>query len=89
MDPIADVASKLEAKVASFVKEHRLPGAAAGIVHGDSLAWFDGEGSLTSPRVAPPKSRRSIASPRSRRPSRAPRSCSCATRACSIWMTRR
>ena len=44
MDPIADVASKLEAKVASFVKEHRLAGAAAGIVHGDSLAWFDGVG---------------------------------------------
>lgn len=44
MDPIGDVASKLEAKVASFVKEHRLAGAAAGIVHGDSLAWFDGVG---------------------------------------------
>ena len=44
MDPIEDVASKLEAKAASFVKEHRLPGAAVGIVHGDSLAWFGGVG---------------------------------------------
>ncbi len=44
MDPIGDVASKLEAKAASFVKEHRLAGAATGIVHGDSLAWFDGAG---------------------------------------------
>ena len=44
MDPIGDVASKLEAKAASFVKEHRLAGAATGIVHGDSLAWFDGVG---------------------------------------------
>jgi CubicO group peptidase (beta-lactamase class C family) len=44
MDPIGDVAAKLQAKVASFVKEHRLAGAAAGIVHGDSLVWFGGAG---------------------------------------------
>jgi len=44
MEPIGDVASKLEAKAASFVKEHRLAGAAVGIVHGDSLAWFGGVG---------------------------------------------
>jgi CubicO group peptidase (beta-lactamase class C family) len=44
MGPIEDVASKLEAKAASFVKEHRLAGAATGIVHGDSLAWFGGVG---------------------------------------------
>jgi len=44
MDPIGDVASKLEAKAVSFVKEHRLAGAATGIVHGDALAWFGGVG---------------------------------------------
>ena len=44
MGPIEDVASKLEAKTASFVKEHRLPGAAVGIVHRDALAWFAGVG---------------------------------------------
>jgi CubicO group peptidase (beta-lactamase class C family) len=44
MDPIEDVASRLQAKAATFVKEHRLAGAATGIVYGDSLAWFDGVG---------------------------------------------
>ncbi len=44
MQPIDDVASKLEAKTALFVKEHRLPGAAAGIVHGNVLAWSAGVG---------------------------------------------
>lgn len=36
----AAVASKLEHKAASFVKENRLPGAAVGIVRDDSLAWW-------------------------------------------------
>jgi CubicO group peptidase (beta-lactamase class C family) len=42
--PVADVATKLEAKAASFVKEHRLPGAAVGVVRGDELVWFAGLG---------------------------------------------
>lgn len=42
--PVADVASKLEAKAASFVKENRLPGAAVGVVHGDDLVWASGVG---------------------------------------------
>lgn len=42
--PVADVASKLEAKAASFVKDNRLPGAAVGIVHGDDLVWVAGIG---------------------------------------------
>jgi CubicO group peptidase (beta-lactamase class C family) len=42
--PIADVAPELEAKAASFVKENRLPGVAAGVVLGDGLAWFAGIG---------------------------------------------
>jgi CubicO group peptidase (beta-lactamase class C family) len=44
MTPIESVATELEAKAASFVKEHRLPGVAAGIVVGDVLAWFGGIG---------------------------------------------
>jgi CubicO group peptidase (beta-lactamase class C family) len=39
-----EVASKLQAKAASFVKDNRLPGAAVGIVHGDELVWASGVG---------------------------------------------
>ena len=42
--PVAEVASKLEAKAATFVKDGRLPGAAVGIVHGDELVWSAGLG---------------------------------------------
>ena len=41
---VADVSGKLEERVAAFVKEHRLPGAAAGIVVDDDLAWSFGYG---------------------------------------------
>jgi CubicO group peptidase (beta-lactamase class C family) len=41
---IDGVVGKLEQAVASFVKEHRLPGAAAGVVHGDELVWSFGHG---------------------------------------------
>jgi len=44
VSPVAEVASKLEAKAASFVKENRLPGAAVGVVHGDDLVWSAGIG---------------------------------------------
>jgi CubicO group peptidase (beta-lactamase class C family) len=36
---VAAAGPELEAKLASFVKEGRLPGVAAGVVHGDELAW--------------------------------------------------
>lgn len=42
--PVSEAAPKLDAKVASFVKEHRLPGAAVGVVHGDVLVWSAGVG---------------------------------------------
>jgi len=42
--PVARVADELEAKAAAFVKEHRLPGAAVGVVHGDDLVWSAGVG---------------------------------------------
>ncbi|HKV89055.1 MAG TPA: serine hydrolase domain-containing protein [Candidatus Dormibacteraeota bacterium] len=45
MEPnLTGIASRLEAKAASFVKENRLPGAAVGVVHGDHLIWFAGVG---------------------------------------------
>ena len=42
--PLAELAGKFEEKVAAFVKEQRVPGAAAGIVHGDDLVWSGGYG---------------------------------------------
>jgi D-alanyl-D-alanine carboxypeptidase len=44
VDPVVEVAPRLEAKAASFVKEARLPGAAIGVVHGDDLVWSAGIG---------------------------------------------
>jgi len=35
----------LEAKLASFVKDNRLPGAAAGVIHGNELVWSDARAS--------------------------------------------
>ncbi len=54
ISPIAKITDELEAKAAAFVKEHRLPGAAVGVVHGDDLVWSAGVGfadiaSLRSP----------------------------------------
>ncbi len=43
-DPIAGIASELEAVATAFVREHRLPGVAVGVVHGDRLAWSAGVG---------------------------------------------
>ncbi|HEY6117905.1 MAG TPA: serine hydrolase domain-containing protein, partial [Candidatus Dormibacteraeota bacterium] len=40
----AGIGTRLEAVAASFVKEHRLPGAAVGVVHGDTLVWEAGLG---------------------------------------------
>jgi CubicO group peptidase (beta-lactamase class C family) len=36
--------AELAAKLGSFVRENRLPGAAAGVVHGDHLVWSAGAG---------------------------------------------
>src|SRR6266704_6145045 len=41
---VADGAAEFEAKLASFVRENRLYGAVAGVVHGDQLAWSGGAG---------------------------------------------
>src|SRR6187455_3095053 len=42
--PAAALAGKYEAAAAAFVKEHRLPGAAVGVVHDAELAWSGGVG---------------------------------------------
>jgi CubicO group peptidase (beta-lactamase class C family) len=42
--PVAAGAHEFEAKLAAFVKEHRLYGAMAGVVHGDEVAWSGGVG---------------------------------------------
>jgi CubicO group peptidase (beta-lactamase class C family) len=42
--PFAGATDELEAKARAFVREHRLPGAAAGVVHGDRLVWSTGVG---------------------------------------------
>ena len=42
--PVTAGIAELEAKLASFVKDNRLPGALAGIVHGNELAWSDAIG---------------------------------------------
>ncbi len=41
---VADGAAEFEAKLASFVRENRLYGAVAGVVHVDQLAWSGGAG---------------------------------------------
>jgi CubicO group peptidase (beta-lactamase class C family) len=43
-DPVAAGVAELGAMLASFVKDNRLYGAAAGVVHGNELAWSDGAG---------------------------------------------
>jgi CubicO group peptidase (beta-lactamase class C family) len=42
--PAAELSEKYRATAAAFVKEHRLPGAAVGVVHGDELVWSAGIG---------------------------------------------
>lgn len=42
--PVSELAGRLEARARTFVREHRLPGVAAAVVHGDDLVWSTGEG---------------------------------------------
>src|SRR5215472_10553116 len=41
---VADGAAEFETKLATFVRENRLYGASAGVVHGGELAWSGGAG---------------------------------------------
>jgi CubicO group peptidase (beta-lactamase class C family) len=52
--PVLGVADRLLARAASFVKEHRLPGAAVGVVHGDELVWSAGVGFADVAERRPP-----------------------------------
>ena len=38
-DPVESVSAKLQSTLAAYVKEHRLPGATAGVVHDGELVW--------------------------------------------------
>jgi len=42
--PVTDGATQFSAQLASFVRENRLYGASAGVVHGDELVWSEGAG---------------------------------------------
>jgi CubicO group peptidase (beta-lactamase class C family) len=42
--PLTELAGQLEARARAFVRQHRLPGVAAAVVHGDDLVWAGGEG---------------------------------------------
>ena len=55
MEPLGSAAPTLETKASAFVKEHRLPGAAVGVVHRDRLAWWAGVGSADPPSRRPPE----------------------------------
>src|SRR3954471_2910529 len=44
VSPIDTVAAELNAKATGFVREHRLPGIAAGVVHEGELVWSGGPG---------------------------------------------
>ncbi len=55
MTVVADLAPQLESAATAFVREHRLPGAAVGIVHGDELAWSAGIGFANVEAARAPK----------------------------------
>jgi CubicO group peptidase (beta-lactamase class C family) len=42
--PAAEVSAQFESQARAFVREHRLPGVAAGVVHADELVWSSGVG---------------------------------------------
>jgi CubicO group peptidase (beta-lactamase class C family) len=55
--PAAEPAARYEATTASFVKEHRLPSAAVGIVHGEELVWSAGIGHADRASARPASAR--------------------------------
>jgi CubicO group peptidase (beta-lactamase class C family) len=61
---VAAAAAEFEAKLATFVKENRIAGAAASVVHRDELAWAGGAGfaDIGSVRLAEPATVYRIAS---------------------------
>jgi CubicO group peptidase (beta-lactamase class C family) len=51
--PVAGGAAEFEAKLATFVKDNRIAGAAASVVHGDEVAWASGAGFADIPSRRP------------------------------------
>jgi CubicO group peptidase (beta-lactamase class C family) len=52
-DPVESISAKLQSTLADYVKEHRLPGATAAVVHDGRLAWSGSAGfSDVASRVA-------------------------------------
>jgi CubicO group peptidase (beta-lactamase class C family) len=64
VDLIMAASADLEARLASFVRENRLPGAVAGVVCGDELAWLAGTGfaEVATAKATDPAMRYGIAS---------------------------
>jgi CubicO group peptidase (beta-lactamase class C family) len=62
--PVTGGADEFEARLASFVKDNRLYGAAAGVVHSGELAWAGGAGfaDITARRPSQPDTLYRIAS---------------------------
>lgn len=62
--PVEDVAGKLQTTLAAYVKEHRLPGATAGVVHDGRLVWTGSAGfsDIAARRVAGPQTLHRVAS---------------------------
>ncbi|MFN8159121.1 MAG: serine hydrolase domain-containing protein [Candidatus Nanopelagicales bacterium] len=62
--PVEDVAGKLQSTLATFVKDNRLPGATAGIVHDGALVWTGSTGfsDIASRRVADARTMHRVAS---------------------------
>jgi CubicO group peptidase (beta-lactamase class C family) len=42
--PVTELSAQLESRARAFVREYRLPGVAAGVVHGGELVWSSGAG---------------------------------------------
>jgi CubicO group peptidase (beta-lactamase class C family) len=63
-DPVEGISAKLQTMLAGYVKEHRLPGATAGVVHDGRLVWSGSAGfaDVGSRVVADPSTLHRIAS---------------------------
>jgi CubicO group peptidase (beta-lactamase class C family) len=64
IDPVESISTRLQTALAAYVKEHRLPGATAGVVHDGRLAWSGSVGfaDVGSRVVADPSTLHRVAS---------------------------
>jgi len=64
VDPVESISARLQATLAAYVKENRLPGATAGVVHDGRLAWSGSAGfaDVASRLVADPSTLHRVAS---------------------------